>query len=644
MGSVMTPRRIGLAGPYAAALIATWVTLLLDSRIRVAEVLIAFVLQAIVGVALVGLRRREPSHLVAAAAIVSFLVSVSLLRDGVGQTAGYGALVLLPVIWAALRSHRAEMWLGIAGATLVMFAPIVLTGGVRYPASGWRSGAVLLVIAAGIGITVLELIERLRASEERHRLLAEHSSDLVARFALDGTITYASHASMALLGYQPDELVGRSVSKLLHPDDLLAQAQRRESVDAAGDDNSFTVEFRLRHRDGELRWFEATMQAIRDTNGAVRERQGTIRPIDERRRLQSLVDREREAVADLLADQTALRTIATLVAGGAEPRAVFETVAEQVVQLFGAVLGSVVRFDVSAGVGQIMGSWSADDTQLTGRMVDLSATTAAAMVSRTGNPALISRYGSGRSDPLADASKLSGGIAAPITVHGKLWGCVSVAFPVHTATPDGAPERLVAYAELVAMAIATAEALETLSRQATTDPVTGLPNYRMFHEHLQSEIARSARHERPLSVAVMDIDHFKRVNDTHGHQAGDDVLAEVGRRLAAAARTGELIARIGGEEFAWLLPEADAGAAYAAAERMRRAIASTSFEVAGTLTVSIGVCSNEHGRSVQQLLGCADQALYESKRRGRNVTSVHSAELRPTLAATARVPTDTVAV
>jgi len=161
---------------------------------------------------------------------------------------------------------------------------------------------------------------------------------------------------VALLGYQPDELVGGSVSKLLHPDDLLAQAQRRESVDAAGDDNSFTVEFRLRHRDGELRWFEATMQAIRDTNGAVRERQGTIRPIDERRRLQSLVDREREAVADLLADQTALRTIATLVAGGAEPRAVFETVAEQVVQLFGAVLGSVVRFDVSPAWDR---SWAA---------------------------------------------------------------------------------------------------------------------------------------------------------------------------------------------------------------------------------------------------------------------------------------------
>jgi diguanylate cyclase (GGDEF)-like protein/PAS domain S-box-containing protein len=526
-----------------------------------------------------------------------------------------------------------------------MLAPIVLTGGLRYPSSGWRSGAVLLVIAAGIGITVLRLIDRLRSSEERHRLLAENSSDLVTRFSLDGTILYASPSSFALLGYRPDQLVGRNVSDLLHPDDRVAQRERREFVDATNGDDTFTVEFRLRHREGHWRWFEATTRAIRDASGAVIERQVASRPIDERKRLQSLVEREREAASDLLADQTALRTIATLVAAGAQPQAVFESVAEQVAHLFDAALGSVVRFDFSAGVGQIIGSWSSDDTTLTGRTIDLSATTAAAMVSRTGNPVRIGGYGGGRSDPIVDGFALGGGIAAPIRAVGKLWGSVSVAFSTHATIPDGAGERLVAYGELVAVAIAAAEALETLSRQASTDPVTGLPNYRAFHERLNAEIGRSSRYGRALCVAVLDIDHFKRVNDSHGHQAGDQVLAEVGRRLAAAVRTGELIARIGGEEFAWLLPETDAAAAYKAAERVRCAILGTSFDVAGTLTISIGVCSSEYARTAQDLVGFADQALYTSKRRGRNVTSVYSEHTPSTLAAIshARPPAHTAA-
>jgi diguanylate cyclase (GGDEF)-like protein len=129
---------------------------------------------------------------------------------------------------------------------------------------------------------------------------------------------------------------------------------------------------------------------------------------------------------------------------------------------------------------------------------------------------------------------------------------------------------------------------------------------------------------------VLDLDHFKQVNDSHGHQTGDNVLAEVARRLAGGVRVGELMARIGGEEFAWLMPEATPDGAYAAAERVREAIRTIPFDVAGTLTVSIGVCSNQQARTADELVDRADQALYRSKAGGRNMTSVYTEDPRPT--------------
>ena len=165
-----------------------------------------------------------------------------------------------------------------------------------------------------------------------------------------------------------------------------------------------------------------------------------------------------------------------------------------------------------------------------------------------------------------------------------------------------------------------------LAEQGSTDAITGLANDRSFHERLRAEVTRARRYRRSLSVVLLDLDHFEQVNETHGHDAGDRVLEEFGRRLASEARQGETVARLGGEEFAWLLPETDKHGAYQAAERIRRAIESEPFAAAGTLTVSAGVCASEDDLDPEKLVRFAERALYWAKDGGRNTTFLYTAE------------------
>jgi diguanylate cyclase (GGDEF)-like protein/PAS domain S-box-containing protein len=164
---------------------------------------------------------------------------------------------------------------------------------------------------------------------------------------------------------------------------------------------------------------------------------------------------------------------------------------------------------------------------------------------------------------------------------------------------------------------------EELERLATQDPLTGLANHRVFHEELRAAVARSLRQRLSLSVAVLDLDHFKQINDRHGHPVGDEVLREAGRRLRAIVREGEILARVGGEEFAWILSGLDEDGAYAAVERARRVIGELPFPEAGVVTISAGVAELDPPAAADDLYSRADQALYRAKQTGRNRTVRH---------------------
>ncbi|HWS73429.1 MAG TPA: diguanylate cyclase [Thermoanaerobaculia bacterium] len=173
--------------------------------------------------------------------------------------------------------------------------------------------------------------------------------------------------------------------------------------------------------------------------------------------------------------------------------------------------------------------------------------------------------------------------------------------------------------------------LELLS---ITDGLTKLHNHRHFQDELARAFEESQRYQRPLSLAMIDIDFFKKVNDTYGHAVGDEVLKAISKRYSESVRSTDLVARYGGEEFAVMMPETELDDAIAFAEKIRSLVQDTPIETqAGPLqtTVSLGVSSVPHSKihSSKELIVAADKALYRAKRNGRNQVQ---AEMRRDLA------------
>ncbi len=163
---------------------------------------------------------------------------------------------------------------------------------------------------------------------------------------------------------------------------------------------------------------------------------------------------------------------------------------------------------------------------------------------------------------------------------------------------------------------------EEVRNRITYDRLTGLLTKESLYLALEQELRRCEKYELPLAVLMMDLDHFKTVNDTHGHLMGSHVLQEVGRLIRESTRSADVTARYGGEEFVAYLPEASTQTAHQVAERVRTAIERHPFTLDGKtirVTISIGIAFRpEHGRDINSLVACADRALYRAKESGRN--------------------------
>jgi two-component system cell cycle response regulator len=217
----------------------------------------------------------------------------------------------------------------------------------------------------------------------------------------------------------------------------------------------------------------------------------------------------------------------------------------------------------------------------------------------------------------------------PLVENQACWGVLLIAAARRNAFGWVMEDQVRTLATLASLSVANRRMYDRMEKMATTDGLTGLVNHRTFQERFAESLKRAARYNRPISMFLTDIDHFKNVNDTYGHPVGDEVIRRVSKVLAGMARGTDMVARYGGEEFACVMEETDAEGAQQLADRVRIAVQN---EVVQTemgplkVTLSLGVAQFPiHGTEKHVLIERADQALYAAKHGGRNRTVVATA-------------------
>ncbi len=434
----------------------------------------------------------------------------------------------------------------------------------------------------------------LRAAELRHRMLADNATDTILAFGLDGCISYVSPACSELIGHPPHEVVGRPPRAFVHPDDR--HEIKRAHERAAADGGTITVTSRLRHREGHYVWIEARVRGVLDPEtGAPVEGQAIVRDVSERVAAEAAL---RESVERIAAAEQRFRT------------------AFEAAPIGMALSGLDGRFiQVNDALCAITG-YTREELEEMG-FAELS------------HPADAGREEEMMRSLLAGEQSTYWMEKRYVDVVGQVVWVAVHATLVRAA--DGSPQHFLGQIQDVSERVRYEAQLQHM---ADHDPLTGLLNRRSFERELNQHILQVQRYGPEGAALVLDIDRFKHINDTLGHNIGDELIVKVAQTLRARLRDSDILARLGGDEFAVLLPRGGAAEASRVADAVLGAVRAQSVLTAAgrrrPITASIGIAlfSETERLSAEDVLVNADLAMYDAKEAGRDRAATYSSQER----------------
>jgi diguanylate cyclase (GGDEF)-like protein/PAS domain S-box-containing protein len=553
------------------------------------------------------------------------VAAIAFFRDGTGgHESGYSVMALLAVLWVALYGSRRQIGIIVFAVFLGLLVPILIVGAPAYPPGEWRRVLVLVTLSAMIGWIVNSLVaavrgEALVAAENARRLqdqtivtrqVVESASDAIITIDDRGLIVELNPAAVRLVGRSAADLIGSNAMAALLTSERADRARVALRELVSGEREAFGMEAEIVRPDGT----HVPIEAWLSVSGEPTERRVHVfaRDITDRRLTHT---RAQEHLADLDSILVAARTLSTST-DAAESR---QTICATARTITGADVAFYFERDPESSLILRTGSTMTlpDDV-----VIDQEKSFVAMFFDNREATFVPDLAADSRTD-VATARQV--GVAAaywqPVRNGEVLLGVLVLAWSTPNPVMDARERSLLeVLSTQVAGALARNELIEQLQEMARTDSLTGLLNRRAMTEALERDIAGSRRLHRPMSIAMMDLDHFKAFNDRYGHQAGDRMLVNAAKRWTAELRPMDTIARYGGEEFLVLLPGCEVGTAVVIANRLREAVPERQ-------TCSVGVAQWDGIESTASLVARADAALYAAKAAGRDKTMVAAAPI-----------------
>lgn len=342
--------------------------------------------------------------------------------------------------------------------------------------------------------------------------------------------------------------------------------------------------------------------------------------IEQRRRVRTEIEKR-------LQEHQALYDLGIELSQSVKLQEIFRTIVEKALELTKSPAGSLVIYDEASGEMYFGAALGFSDPFIKEQVWRIRKGGLTALILNSDGPVVVSDATSYKAlnNPIFVKEKIKSLVAVPLKAEGKIQGVLFVDdFKVRHFSKDEL-SILALLSNMAALAIEKAKLLETTKQKAITDELTHLYNLRHFLNRLDQEVNRAKRYHRPMALAMIDIDYFKKYNDTLGHQKGNQLLKKVALVLEKESREGDIVARYGGEEFSIIMPETSFQKSYQFAERIRKKIDSKfcKEKVGGCVTISIGLASYpQDADNASILLEKADEALYQAKRDGRNCVRV----------------------